>query len=256
MARKPYPSVEGRDVQLGQVIKIGGRWCRIAQFPLARNQWDRDHGIRYVVVAAPRTDPRAALIGHVGRSVTGRWRMIHDDDSYLTRDTDGPAPEWEWVTRGIDRADGIATPCAVCAAQARLKGFSPFWAARGMDWPTRVIGERVVHLACASEAEHLTAAAADLEISPEGVGRWTASGQVLPGDTAAIMARLGLAPGLDQAATATARDAQTAEFVAAYRAALTVRTPEEIARHEHELRAAFGPGETVVDVITGRETTT
>jgi hypothetical protein len=45
-------------------------------------------------------------------------------------------------------------------------------------------------------------------------------------------------------------------FLAQYRAAQAARTPEQIAEHAYELRAAFGAGETVVNVITGERSTT
>jgi hypothetical protein len=247
----PLGTVKGRDVQLGDVIKIGGRWCRIAQFP--DPELTEGRGYRWVVVAAPGTDPRLALTGRVGRSVTGRWRMIHDGDDYPAREQ--AAPRWEWVDRSIDQADGITTPCAVCAVQARHKNFARFWVARGADWPTRIVAGRRVHLACASEAEFLAKAveAGDLEISDTGVGRWVTSGQVVPDDTAALLARLGLAPALDLAATSASREAQTAEFVTAYRLSQPAQASAgEIA----EMTAAFGPGETIVDAITGRETRT
>lgn len=51
----------------------------------------------------------------------------------------------------------------------------------------------------------------------------------------------------DTAATAAARQAETDRSLAAYRAAKRQHSAEEIA----EMRAAFGPGITVVDAITG-----
>ena len=51
----------------------------------------------------------------------------------------------------------------------------------------------------------------------------------------------------DAAATAAARAAEVDRELAAYRAAKRPRSAEELA----EMRAAFGPGTTVVDVITG-----
>lgn len=44
--------------------------------------------------------------------------------------------------------------------------------------------------------------------------------------------------------------------IAQYRKAQANRTPEQIAEHQYELRAAFGPGETVVNMLTGETTTT
>jgi hypothetical protein len=257
MARKQPGTVKGADVTVGQVIKIDGRWCRIAEFHAPPSG---STGYRYATVAAPNHDPRLALTAsRVGRSVTGRWRMVDDERDYLTREQ--AAPRWEHVDREIDRADGITTPCAVCAVQARLKNFAPFWAGRGADWPTTLVGDeqpRRVHRSCASDAQYLARVVAEggLDVGPDGIGRWTSNGQAVPDDSAALLARLGLAPGLDLAATAAVRDAETAEFLAAYRAAVHARTPAQAAEHEAELAAAFGPGETIVDVITGQVTRT
>ena len=55
----------------------------------------------------------------------------------------------------------------------------------------------------------------------------------------------------DFRATEKARKEQNDAFFAEYREARKNRTPEQIAEEAFELRAAFGPGETVVDVITG-----
>jgi hypothetical protein len=144
----------------------------------------------------------------------------------------------------------ITTPCAVCAAQATIKA-SGFFAARGLDWPLTEVAGRTVHKACASEIESLIRYAADLAIGPDGVGRWTTNGQAIPDDCAALYAAFDMAPGLDVAATEAARLAELRVFLAAYRANQpATASAEEIA----DMRAAFGPGEVVVDVITGRET--
>jgi hypothetical protein len=52
----------------------------------------------------------------------------------------------------------------------------------------------------------------------------------------------------------TALDAETKAFVAAYRKARAGRRPS--AEERHEMRAAFGPGVIVVNVLTGRRTRT
>lgn len=149
-----------------------------------------------------------------------------------------------------------ATACTVCHVQAILKD-AEFFAARGLDWPLAVVltpagGAIRVHRACASEAESAVRHAGDLDIDVAGVGRWTTSGQVIPDESAAMLIALGLAQGLDPEATAAARTAETAAFLAAYRERMANHVPgaEELA----EMRAAFGPGATVVNAITGQET--
>lgn len=146
----------------------------------------------------------------------------------------------------------ITTPCAGCAAQARLK-HSAFFAARGLDWPLTTVAGRRFHRACAGEAASLVRnlVAGQLMIGPDGVARWATNGQAIPDDCAALYAALGLTPRLDEAATAAARDAETTAFLAAYRATQPAQaSPEETA----EMLAAFGPGATVVDAISGRVT--
>jgi hypothetical protein len=147
-----------------------------------------------------------------------------------------------------------ATACTVCHVQAILKD-SEFFAARGLDWPMTVVltpggGAVRVHKACASEAESAVRHAGDLDIDVAGVGRWTTNNHVIPDESAAMLIALGLAQGLDPEATAAARETETRAFLAAYRANPPVVDAEQLA----EMRAAFGEGVTVVNVITGQET--
>lgn len=82
----------------------------------------------------------------------------------------------------------------------------------------------------------------------EGVVRWISNGRVPPADCCEQWARLGLP--FDLATSAAARDAETAAFMAAYRKNDRAPSAEERA----EMRAAFGEGTEVMDVITGRRT--
>lgn len=146
-----------------------------------------------------------------------------------------------------------ATACTVCHVQAILKD-SEFFAARGLDWPLSAVltpaGSAVqVHLACKSEAESAIRHAGDLDIDVAGVGRWTTNNTVIPDESAAMLIALGLAQGLDPEVTAAAREAETQAFLAAYRA----NPPQVTDEQRAEMRAAFGPGATVVNVITGTE---
>ena len=143
----------------------------------------------------------------------------------------------------------ITTPCIVCAVQAQVKN-SAFWASRGPDWPVTEVAGHTVHAMCAHEAGYLAAHACEIATAA-GVARWTTSGHVLPQDCAALVVALGLAEGIDLAATAAARDTETRAAIEQYRAqrAGHGHSPEELAG----MRAAFGPGQVVVDLLTGED---
>jgi len=78
--------------------------------------------------------------------------------------------------------------------------------------------------------------------------RWVSSDNVIPKD---IMETAGWAY---QDEMNAARDEQQREALERYVEAQANRTPEQIAEQEFEMRAAFGPGETVVDIFTGERT--
>lgn len=79
--------------------------------------------------------------------------------------------------------------------------------------------------------------------------RWATNGAVVPLDAADEYGVVAL-PGYDARAQKAARDRDTDRVVATYRAnrARNGYSSEELA----EMRAAFGPGATVVDVLTGK----
>jgi len=56
--------------------------------------------------------------------------------------------------------------------------------------------------------------------------------------------------------TAQARDVYTEKSIAEYIQAQKNRSAEQIAEERFEARAAYGPGETVVNIITGEKYTT
>jgi hypothetical protein len=143
----------------------------------------------------------------------------------------------------------ITTPCIVCATTARFKG-AVLFADRGMDWPVTTVGGHQVHLACLSDANHLILSASDITVI-DGVARWNGSGRALFDDSVALLQALGLHEDIDPAATEAARKDETARALDAIRSAPPAEpSAEELA----EMRAAFGPGEKVVNVITGRRT--
>lgn len=86
----------------------------------------------------------------------------------------------------------------------------------------------------------------------DGIVRWDSNGHVPPADTLEeMLAAKGITTN-EFLASGRARDAETAEFLAAYRKAEANRVPS--AEEMYEMRAAFGEGTEVVNVITGRVT--
>jgi hypothetical protein len=91
MAYKLTGAVKGRDLQPGQVAKIGGRWLRIVKWHEACGQ----DGIGFVIAAPHNRDPRLVT------GASGLWRAIWADQDYPARDE--PAPVWPHVTRELER---------------------------------------------------------------------------------------------------------------------------------------------------------
>lgn len=85
-----------------------------------------------------------------------------------------------------------------------------------------------------------------------GVYRWKSNDQI-PFDD--MLEENGI-PADVRAKCVEVRDAELSAFVAEYKKARANRTPEQIAEEEFEMRAAFGPGERVVNVLTGETTVT
>jgi len=80
----------------------------------------------------------------------------------------------------------------------------------------------------------------------DGIVRWSSNNSVPPLDILEDWAELGLP--FDLEASKAASDAEFAEFAARYRAQQKAPSSEHLA----EMRNEFGPGTTVVDVISGR----
>jgi hypothetical protein len=83
-----------------------------------------------------------------------------------------------------------------------------------------------------------------------GVVRWDSNGQVPPRDVLAVMLDTGGITADEHSASVEALDTETAAFIAACRKAASRPDAEEL----HEMRAAFGEGAEVVNVVTGRAT--
>jgi len=94
---------------------------------------------------------------------------------------------------------------------------------------------------------------ADLEagkitIDENGIAR-NCIGRILMADMLEKLAKV--TDKVDTAATTAAREAEVAKELAEYRATKRTRSASELA----EMRAAFGPGATVVDILSGDKIT-
>lgn len=83
----------------------------------------------------------------------------------------------------------------------------------------------------------------------DGVFRWHSNDAVPFNDVLDELVNSGLITSDVRDASVIAREADTAKFLASYRA----NPPQPSAEELSEMRAAFGEGETVVDVFTGRK---
>ena len=86
---------------------------------------------------------------------------------------------------------------------------------------------------------------ADAIVEPDGAIKWKKSGNYLMDDLCEQLEYAGYS--FSREATSKARDIQNNKFVEEYKQNYTGPTEEEL----FEMRAAFGEGKTVVDVITG-----
>lgn len=82
----------------------------------------------------------------------------------------------------------------------------------------------------------------------DGVVRWTSNNRVMPKDCREILSHTAYRDLFSEDASRAAEEAETAAFLESYRKNYTGPSEEEKA----EMRAAFGTGSTVVDVITGK----
>lgn len=155
-----------------------------------------------------------------------------------------------WFTLGVPETETQTTPCAVCAAHGGWQ------MTRGIDWPTTEIevnGQTAtVHKCCVREAQSA------IRVQTDATGpicyRWKASDNCVPNDVMRIAYAFGIVSYPAVEVTAATRAEDTRQFVAQYRAA---QAEQPIGAEQRvEARAAFGPGATVVDVISGRTYTT
>ena len=98
------------------------------------------------------------------------------------------------------------------------------------------------------EIEKISQKALDGEIffGADGVCRWKSNNHILPADCREKLSYSPYRDLFDEQACKAADEAETAETLAAYR-----RSHQTTEEERMEMRAAFGTGTTVVDIISG-----
>jgi hypothetical protein len=94
----------------------------------------------------------------------------------------------------------------------------------------------------------------DVKFDDAGIPYWKTNDRVPPKECVEVFHNSGLLTTPVELIDA-ARDEQNQQFFAEYRVAQANRSPEQLAEEKMEMRAAFGPGKTVVNIITGERTT-
>ena len=102
----------------------------------------------------------------------------------------------------------------------------------------------------------LTENFARANVSSDGVVTWNSNDRTPFDDMLNDFVTMGFITEADVAVSQIARKEQNDAFFIEYREAQANRSPEQIAEEQFEARAAFGPGETIVNVFTGTEFTT
>ena len=86
-------------------------------------------------------------------------------------------------------------------------------------------------------------------IVADGIVRWQSNNHVPPDEVLQVWIAAGKQFDLD--GSVKQREADSLVYLEQYRKSRVNRSPEQIAEEQFEMRAAFGPGVTVVNVITG-----
>lgn len=101
-----------------------------------------------------------------------------------------------------------------------------------------------------TSADRMAKQFSEATVDENGIVRWNSNKRVPPADVLEFWKHIGHE--FDLAASTAARDKETEDFLAAYRK--NYRGPSEEERLEAQ--AAFGPGQKIVNVITGHTWTT
>lgn len=107
----------------------------------------------------------------------------------------------------------------------------------------------------AAERERNLAQFAEAYLDAEQVVRWKSNDRCPFEDMLTVWLEANLIGQHAFEITLRVRAEEDAAAIRAYAKAMAERTPEQIAEERAEMLAAFGPGETVVNVLTGEKTT-
>ena len=84
--------------------------------------------------------------------------------------------------------------------------------------------------------------------------KWISNDRCIPHDIMLDLKRYGMVDAITVETTRIVEREETDRFIEEYKKNRANRSAEEIAEERYEMRAAFGPGETVVNVLTGERT--
>lgn len=109
------------------------------------------------------------------------------------------------------------------------------------------LGEYWVNSAKKEVERAVAKASTDATVDENGVIRWNSNGNCIPDDFCEKLEYAGFQ--FSREATREAREIEDKEFIEQYKAMKHEPTEEELA----EMRATFGAGTKVVDILSGRE---
>ena len=84
--------------------------------------------------------------------------------------------------------------------------------------------------------------------------KWISNDRCIPHDIMLDLKRYGMVDAITVETTRIVEREETDRFIEEYKKNRANRSAEEIAEERYEMRAAFGPGETVVNILTGERT--
>ena len=91
----------------------------------------------------------------------------------------------------------------------------------------------------------------EILLTEDRAAYWKASGHYLPAECIEKLMHTPYKTVISAEATARAREKQDKEAIERYRQAQAKRSAEQRAEEKAEMRAAFGTGSTIVDILTG-----